>query len=93
MQEQLGQENKRIPSWSSYILTSIILFPMILGLNMIYKLPGKKTIMRSVADALLLNAFALEFDRNVRKTRNVLINGTLKEKKRLISFEKYSNEG
>jgi hypothetical protein len=70
-------KGRRVSNWSTCFLTSAILFPLLLGLNTVYKLPAKKTLMRSVVDALLLNVFAMEFDRGVRRKRDYLMNGTL----------------
>jgi hypothetical protein len=47
---------------------------------MLYNLPAKKKIMRSIVDILLLNAFALEFDRSLRRGTKILTDGTIEEK-------------
>jgi len=53
---------------------------------MIYKLPGKKIIMRSVVDALLLITFAIELERSLKNKRKILLTGTPEEKYKIISL-------
>jgi hypothetical protein len=53
----------------------MILFPVFLALNTVYRLPAKKTIIRSMVDGLLLTALGLKFDHNIRRKRNILLSG------------------
>lgn len=49
----------RTAAWTNLIMTSVILFPLILGLNKFYKLSPKKTVFRSVVDCFLLVVLGL----------------------------------
>lgn len=86
-QKQLKKDNdERISSWSTYFLSSVVLLPVFIGINLIYKHPARKTLMRSVVDALLLTSFGLISEKMIRKNRKVLIDGEIKNKQALLNL-------
>ena len=79
-------EKLRISCWSTYLLSSVILLPVFIEINLIYKQPARKTLMRSVVDTLLLTSFGLVWEKVIRKNRKVLIEGELKHKQALLNL-------
>lgn len=57
-----------------------------LGLNMLYKLPAKKVVLRSLNDALLLIVFSLELERLLKNDRKILVEGSYEDKLKMITF-------
>lgn len=68
-------------------MTVFLIFPLLLGINMVYKLPSRKKIFKTIADSLLLAGFSMEFDRSLRSQRNILLNGTIEQKKRFLDSQ------
>lgn len=53
---------------------------------MLYKLPAKKLVLRSLNDALLLIVFSLELERLLKNDRKILVEGSYEEKLKMITF-------
>lgn len=67
--------NYRISAWSTYLFSSFLLLPVFIGINLIYKLPTRKTLMKSIVDGLLLSFFGLFCEQIIRNDRKLLIEG------------------
>lgn len=71
----------RIASWGSFGYTTILLFPLFLTSNLVFRLSPRKMLWKSIADALLFYTYGVIFEEGIRRGRRLLTVGSEKQKK------------